>query len=449
MTLPFARALAAVSLSAAALAAQRPDPLGDLVREGLRNNQALAQERLADLRAAAGVRQARGTYLPTLALNARYSEVDGVVNLGDVINPAYAALNQLVGQDRFPTDVNTTLPFKQETKLTLAAPLFNEAVNANLQIARGLAGLQGAQRRAAERALARDIQLAYLGHASAVRAVEVLTSALAVVRENERVTDRLRAAGTLTPDAVLRATAERTNVEQQRADAERQVAATRRGLNFLLGRADLEAPVALVADSLLPGAATFDPAAYVEPALGRREELAQAAAGVRVARGQERLARAPLLPTVSAAVDYGIQGQEYRYGSEQDFVIASVVLSWNILNGGQDGARRAQARYESDRARVREQEARRAVELQVRDAVEAARVAQAIVATADARFAAADRNLALVQRRFENGLATPLEFLDARSAQTAAGLDRVIARYTAAARWVELERAAALRPLDP
>jgi len=50
-----------------------------------------------------------------------------------------------------------------------------------------------------------------------------------------------------------------------------------------------------------------------------------------------------------------------------------------------------------------------------------------------------------VQRRYEEGLATPIEFLDARTALTGAELNRVVTVHTYAIRWVELERAAALR----
>lgn len=58
------------------------DPLGPLVAEALRNNLGLEAERLAERRAAAEVREARGLFLPSLGLESRYSRLDGVPNIG-------------------------------------------------------------------------------------------------------------------------------------------------------------------------------------------------------------------------------------------------------------------------------------------------------------------------------------------------------------------------------
>jgi outer membrane protein TolC len=53
----------------------------------------------------------------------------------------------------------------------------------------------------------------------------------------------------------------------------------------------------------------------------------------------------------------------------------------------------------------------------------------------------------LVQRRYAEGLATPVDFLGARAAYTSAALNQVITRFAFASRVVELERVAALRTL--
>jgi hypothetical protein len=128
------RTVAAIALLVAVTAVARAQAppnarqlLDGYVAEALTANLSIAQQSAALTRASAGVREANGRFLPSVGLNARYSEFNGVVNIGDFINPAYAALNELIGQPRFPTDVNATLPFRQETKLELVQPLFNAA----------------------------------------------------------------------------------------------------------------------------------------------------------------------------------------------------------------------------------------------------------------------------------------------------------------------------------
>src|SRR5256712_2233112 len=200
------------------LAAQRPDPLGQLVTEALRTSLGLEGERLAERRVAAEVREARGLFFPSLGLQSRYSRLGGVPNIGDLINPASATLNQLTGTNRFPTNINFTLPQRHESRLELVQPLFNVGILANYSVARARADGQRMQLTAAARQLAADVQVAYLQEASARRAVEIYEATLLLVQENERVAERLLGAGSATPEAVFRARAERADVEQQLAE---------------------------------------------------------------------------------------------------------------------------------------------------------------------------------------------------------------------------------------
>src|ERR1043166_4097535 len=114
----------------------RTDPLGGLVAQALEANLGLAAERLAEQRAAAEVRGARGLFLPALSLESRYSRLGGVPNIGDLVNPAYAALNTLTGTHRFPTNLDITLPQRHDSYLELRQPLFNAAIAANYAAAR-------------------------------------------------------------------------------------------------------------------------------------------------------------------------------------------------------------------------------------------------------------------------------------------------------------------------
>ena len=439
--------LVSVLLASAPLAleAQRPDPLGQFVAEALRTNLGLEGERLAERRTAADVREARGLFLPSLGLQSRYSRLGGVPNIGDLINPAYATLNQLTGKNRFPTNINFTLPQAHESRLELVQPVFNLGIVANYAVARARAGGQRMQLAAAARQLAAEVQVAYLQEASARRAVEIYDATQVLVRENERVAERLLAAGSATPEAVFRARAERADVEQQLAEAREQQLAAARALNRIVRR-PLDTPVEMIPDSVfdqLPLDITADSA--VARALAAREELRQAEAGVRAAQASGRAATAAFFPSVSVALDYGFQGPDIAFRSSNDFWLASVVVSWNLFNGGRDAARASEAGYEADRARTQRQDLADRIALQVRTAHEAAAVARSAITTADARLEAARRTFELVRRRYEEGVASHIEFVDARTAYTSAQLNRVLTAYRYAMRWVELERSAALR----
>ncbi|MGH7338234.1 MAG: TolC family protein, partial [Myxococcota bacterium] len=182
--------------------------------------------------------------------------------------------------------------------------------------------------------------------------------------------------------------------------------------------------------------------------LAHREELGALDAGARAADAAAGIATAAYLPSIALAVDYGFQGQDVRFDRQHDYWVASLVVSWNLFNGGADAARRSAARTEAQRIRVTRQDAEDKVRLEVRQAYEAAVVARAAIATADARVAAGRRTFELVRRRYEEGVASQIEFLDARTQLTNAELNRTLTAHRAAIRYVDLERAAALRSLD-
>lgn len=440
-------ALLAAGPGGPALAAQQA-PLDALVAEGLERNPDLRRaERQLD-QADASVREATGRWLPSLTLTARYSERSGnILDIGEMVNPAFRALNQLLGQDAFPTDVSLKQPFKQETGLRLTQPLFQPAVAAGVRMAREGRAAEAAGLLGERRALAARIRLAYLDYARAVRLEELYTATLALLDENLRVNEALLAQGVATPDAVLRARADRSEGVQRLADAGALRASAREAFNLLLDR-PATAELVLLPDSLLGMDAPLTEEQAVAAAAAGRTELRQLEHGVAAAAGEERYAAAAFLPSLVAVVDWGIQGDRYRFRGDQDFLVASLVLQWNLFNGGQDQARRQRARARRGALESARQWAAGQVALETRAAWRAAEVARLNEATAADRLASATRSYELVERRYREGAAAPVELIDARTARTAAALNQILTHYDHLARRVELERAAGLYPRE-
>jgi outer membrane protein TolC len=441
------RILLIAGLCAAPLAAQvapARSPLDDLVAIALRDNPARRAEILATARAEAGVREARGLYLPSAAFNARYTELAGnTVDLGQLINPAFGALNQLLQRPAFPTDIDVQLPLRQETTLRLSQPVYQPAIRAAHRAAVALADARAAQRDAAAQELAADVRSSYIGYAQLAAAAAIHDSALVALDELVRVAERLVARGAATPDAVLRARAERSQVAQTRDIVAQGRDAARHSLNSLLNR-PLETPIALLTDSSIT---TWELPALddaLRAARSGRHELRQLDHVARAVQARQQAARGSFLPSVALAVDYGVQGREYRFDRSRDFAAFTVVASWNLFNGGQDAARLQQAALEVREAAARREHTARGIELEVTTVWDAARVARQAIATATDRLTSAHRTFTLVQRRYDLGAATQLEYLDARAQWTAAELNLVATRHEYLTRRVALDRAAAL-----
>ena len=431
---------------AAVAVAPQLEPLEPLVSEALRANLGLAAVRLAERQAGAGVTTARGLFLPSVGLEARASQLNGVPNIGTFVNPAFAALNGVLGSNRFPTNLDFTLPQANDEYLELRQPLVNAGIVAGYAAARSRRDGAREALLGAERRLAADVQTAYLTEAGARRAVEIYSASLALVQENERVAERLVAAGRATPEAVFRARADRSGIEQQLAEARQRQTAAARVLNQMLRRPS-DAPVDEVPDSALVTPLAIDVEGAVASALAHREELRQVDAGVRTAQASEREATAAFLPSLALAVDYGFQGRDLALRPSQDYWVASLVVSWNLFDGGQDASRRTVAALEVERVRTLRKDLEERIALEARTAYEADAVAHAAIGTAADRLDAARSTYQLVRRRYEEGVASPVELVDARTELTSAELNRSVTAYQYAMRYVDLERAAALRDI--
>lgn len=443
LLIPLAGALLAFAVVKTA-EAQEIGALNPYIAEALRNNHGLRQQRLAEEKSDVAVRQARGLFLPSATVDARYSETHGVLNVGDLVNPAYAALNQLTGSNAFPTNIDARLPFAQETRVRVGQPLFNATILANYQVHKSVAAIEEANTARSARQLAAEVQLAYVNYARAARVHELYVNTHALVSENVRVNERLLAHGKVTPAALHRAIADRSDIEQQIAQAQQDQRAAARYFNYLLGRSPTD-ELMPIPDTLLTAGLTISADDAVRTAIARREELRQAKGGIRVAEAQEKLARSSYLPSIALAVDYGVQGNRYRFDSRNDVAVASLVFSWNVFNGGQDVARRQQASIEVERGELRRTEIEHQIEMQVRQAYDAVTVARRALQAAADRLSAARRSFDLVARRHAEGMAAQIEYIDARTALTNAQLNSILTQYGHAASYIELERVAALR----
>jgi outer membrane protein TolC len=451
-------------------------PLERYVRMGVAAHPGLEAERLAAEQARSRWEESRRRFVPSVSLEARYSLAEGgrafEIPVGDLLNPVYRTLDELTGRDS-PTIPNTSENFlrerEQETRLRLTQVVWNPALREETRARRAATGAAEAGVEARSRALVRDIRVAYYQYANASRAVEILDDAVATVRENERSRTALWQAELATRDEVHRARAERLELEEDRAQAaaDRAVAAAR--FNLLvrrppdaaveLGSADgiddrgdpgFVGPAVLRAISPAPGRAVGDRSspgrdgwieALVREALDRRPELAGLDRSLDAARLGASAAGKGLQPTLSLALDAGIQGTDYSLDAGAAFAQASVVLSWGFLQGGAQRSRIRQAGLEVRRLEAIRTETADQIRLQVESAARNARVAVARLRPARERIREARGAFRLVRRRQEEGLATELEFLDARAALTRARLSESITEAEALIQLAELEYA--------
>ena len=429
-----------------------------LVAEALESNLGLsAVEAGVDQRLAA-LDAARARFLPAIDLQLRYTRADGgrevVFPVGDLLNPVYASLNSLLTAAGQPAPFlpieNQSFRFlrehEQDSVLRVSQPLYDARLaparrQATFDYDAARYGLAAYRLR-----LIRDVRQAYYRWLAAQESIGILAATLELARENERVNDSLYRNGKVTRDLLLRAEAERLEVEQQLIRIRATEKLARRYVNLLCNATlERELTAAVVSDADLPRLAARTPrstaAALEDMAIGQRAELRQLEAGIAAAGESERVAAAAFRPQFALALDAGSQGGEWDYGDQDPYVLASVIVRFNLFSGGADHAAMRAARARSAELAAGRALAEQQVRIEVQEALTDLEVAEASLATASRRADAASAAFSIVSRKRDLGQVPPAEYLDSQRALTQARLSSNITRYEALAALAQVEYA--------
>jgi outer membrane protein len=424
------------------------------VREALQSNLSLQSESLEVERNLASLEAARARFLPELGFAARYTRADGGreidVPLGTLLNPIYSTLNDLLaaqGQTgSFPTISDQTINFvrerEQDTRLTLRQPIYAPAIPAAIRAQRALLEASEFGRIAFARKLKRDVTVAYLDWLKATKTVEIVQSSVALLEENLRVNESLFRNGKITQDQVLRARAEMLAVVQQLREARNGQSQARSYLNFLRNH-PLEEELIPASVNRDISRAVQDLATLREAALANRPELEQLDRATRAAESRVQLARADLKPTLSLGVDAGTQGEEYEFGRGRNFGMVSLLLNWQLFDGGANRAEARGARAAARQAATRRDEAAQQIQLEVQQALDRLQTTSDSLATAEARAEAANAGFRIAGRKRDEGVINQVEFIDARDSLTSAELNLNVTLFELLARQAELDYATA------
>jgi outer membrane protein TolC len=420
-------------------AAARPDESGT-VEDGLRVVLDDALTANLELRAGtasvqqrfAALEQARARYLPVLDFDARYSVANGGRTIdfpvGDLLNPVYETLDELLVQSGQPAafprvkneEIRLLLPQEQNTRFVVAQPIYEPrlapSVEASRQdVNRAEANLAGLRTR-----VVRDTKQAYYEWLAAQQQLLVLDATREVAAANLAANESLYRNGRVTRDFVFRAEADLLEIEQQQLDEATVERFRSRLMQRLAGR-------------------VMDVPALQRVATEQRAELQSLDAAIAGSEAQQDLARAAFKPTLALGAEAGIQGEDYGFGDDDRYVLASVVLRWNAFRGGADQAALAEARALTEELRATRELATQQVRLEVQRALETLEVAESSLGTARKRSEAAEAAFRITARKRDLGQINQADFIDARRTQTDAQLNLNRVRAEFLARLAELE----------
>lgn len=418
-----------------------PMDLDLYIAEGLKNNLALQQQEFSLDKSLEALREAKGMFLPTVSIQARYSRAGGgrmiYFPVGDLMNPVHGSLNDLflfhgIIAD-YPTDIpNEQIPFlrekEQETKIRVVQPIYQRSISHNIKLKSALNQIDSTRLNIFKRQLVFDIKSAYYNYAKTLRVIELLNQTRSLLEENKRISENLVKNGKATEDVIFRAEAELADLDTKKAEAEKNKALAAAYFNFLINR-DLEEIIRINEIQKPSPSEEIEIKKAVRRALEFRHEFQQLNYALEATDSQIGLVKSGSLPSLLAVLDYGIQGEKYSFEKDDDYWMASLVLEWTLFNGNQNKAKKAQAILERKKLEVQKLELEKQIEIQVYDTYQTMRSAELAIDAAQKREESAQKSFTIVSKKYENGMAPQILLLDAQNTLFSASINHILTFY--------------------
>lgn len=231
--------------------------------------------------------------------------------------------------------------------------------------------------------------------------------------------------GVIARNDLLAADVELSNAEQQVIQADNQLNIAKARLNQLLNR-NLTAKVELLEE--FPEVGSGDLSTLYQQALKQRPELNVLAEQIRALEAQALSEKSNLLPQIN--VNAGYQYQENQYQQFEGMWMANVTLNWTLFDGSTSHLSKVK-KHQALALKYQRDDLINAIYLQIHQAWLTIQETQKRIKVAKQTIAHADENLRVSSERYQNGLSSHTEVLDAEDLRITANHNFHNARYDA------------------
>lgn len=309
-----------------------------------------------------------------------------------------------------------------KTALTIQQPLYTPSTAPLREIAvkdaeKGSLELEGTRQ-----SIAFQVFRTYLEALKAAAQRTAAEQAISEARENMRLATVRSEAGVGLKSDELRARTHLAAMESQLISANNNLVLAEMRLAVVVGNKNgsrIEPAEAFIGFSV-----PFQARELIATALESRSDLRLARAELDKSDAAVKLARSAYLPTVGAFASYQMNAENTPFGSDNDAWAAGISLKWQIF----DGLRRCRERDRATAGRSAASEtlehSAQEITYQVQESLLRREEMEKRREVARRALVDAEETVRLLNRRFENSLATMAELLDAQSAldQTRASL---------------------------
>jgi outer membrane protein len=422
---------------------QAQSALDDYVHEGLKNNLLLQQRNLSLQQAQQSLQIAKSYFMPSVTLLGDYTSGSGgrsiSIPVGDLLNPVYTSLNQMTQSDQFPQIDNVNQNFFPKNFYDARVRTSLPIINTDLYVNRTIQGQQVMMREFEvdifKRQLVLDIKTAYFNYLTAVAAIKIYESGLALVNKNVEINESLLRNGRSLPANYLRSKSEAERVKSELNSARNTEANAKKYFNFLLNK-NLDSAI----DINITNLETTPIPDTTVATLQQREELQLIKTARDINQSTLRLNRLTRVPKVNAFLDLGSQASDWEYNNDSRYYLVGVQLSLPLFQGFRNATTIRQSKLEIQKTEYNLLNTTRQLQLSESVAKNDLQTTVQNYLASREQLKSAQSYFNLIEKGYQQGVNTLIEFLDARNQLTSSQLQQSLRLFEMLTAEAKLER---------
>jgi outer membrane protein len=418
------------------------DIIRKYIDQALENNLVLKEKKVSLEKALTALKEAKSLFLPVTSFEAQYVLSDGGrtidIPVGSLMNPVYSTLNQLTTSQKFPEIGNVSEQLNPnnfyDARVKTVLPIINPDLRINRDIKKQEISIQQYEIDMYKRELVKEVKSAYFNYLTATRAIGIYKSALGVVNQNLKLNRSLLQNGKGLPAYVSRAESEVIKVEVQLQNAMNDQKNARSYFNFLLNKPLHEEIVSSPEDFVL------EKLSDTILNVSQREELKSLSMMSNINNNVLKMNRSFRTPRLNAFLDIGSQGFDFNVDSKSLFYMAGVQVKIPIFTGKANLYKIEQTQLTARSIDLKKENTAKQLEL-------AASVSRNNVDNAWNAWLSllkqeesANKYFQLINRGYQAGINSFIEFLDARNQMTTVQLQLNIQKYKVMTALADYER---------
>ncbi|HRE52300.1 MAG TPA: TolC family protein [Flavitalea sp.] len=425
------------------------------IRVAMDSNIVVQQKNISLDKALLSLKTAKSLYAPSVSFLAGYQSGDGGRNislpLGDLLNNAYATLNQLTGSQQFPQLENQSVNFFPrnfyDAKIRTTLPIVNPDIGYGRQISAYQAQLQEYELAAYKRELVKEVRVAYYNHLQALHAVAIHESARQLALEGKRVNERLLERGKGLPAYILRSESEIAVIDARLVQANQEVENSRLYFNMLLNRpADAAIDTSFDEDQAMRAHLPEIPDTR---GMEKREELQSLSTFVQINETVLKMNKGFRIPRLSGFLDLGAQSEGMKYTRQSRYYMAGLQMEIPLFSASRNTNKIRESELNIRDARLGLEKLSQQLALSSRVAQNNLNAAWKSYQASLTQLQGAEAYQRLIERGYQAGTHTYIETVDARNQLTAARLAVILGKFQVLQAAALLERETASYSINP